>query len=279
MRLSLGAKFTLIVLTILAATMTVNMLYFLNTASEFHEKQFVERGRALGRLIALVSPDAILGFDFLLLNDYTREVSSQPDVVYGVILSAQGQAISSYVNDSDPLIRKSLDAAKLKDIPNLLKKLEGEAGLIQLDFPITHNEVLLGRFLVGISRASLQSEFRQQLIIQLLVLTNAMYQAKATGQGSAIFFNDEMNNQDDVMLVKSILAMAKGLDLKVVAEGVENRDQLRFLTEQGCDFCQGYFLAMPLPEADFRGYLQDPQAGVEPRRPSATRKMHRGSTS
>jgi diguanylate cyclase (GGDEF)-like protein len=171
MRLSLGAKFTLTVLTILAVTMTVNTLYFLNTASGFHEKQLVERGRALGRLISLVSPDAILGFDFLLLNDYTREVSSQPDVVYGVILSAQGQAISSYVNESDPLIRKRLGATNLKDIPNLLKKLDGEADLIKLEFPIIHNEVPLGRFLVGISRQSLQSEFDQQLIVQVLVLT------------------------------------------------------------------------------------------------------------
>ncbi|MDB5810146.1 MAG: hypothetical protein JWN94_2268 [Betaproteobacteria bacterium] len=171
MRLGLGAKFTLTVLTILAGTMAANTLYFLNTATEFHEKQLVERGRALGRLISLISPDAILGFDFLLLNDYTREVSSQRDVVYGVILSPKGDPISSYVNDSDPLIQKRLGPGKQKDISTLLKRLEGESDLIQLVFPISHNDVVLGRFLVGISRESLQSEFRRQLIIQMLVLT------------------------------------------------------------------------------------------------------------
>src|SRR4051812_39080043 len=171
MRLGLGAKFTLTVLTILALTMTANTLYFLNTATEFHEKQLLERGRALGRLISLVSPDAILGFDFLLLNDYTREVSSQQDVVYGVIVSAQGVPISSYINNSDPLIKQRLGGAKSSDIMSLLKQLHGQADLIQLEFPITHNEVQLGRFLVGISRESLQSEFRRQLLIQVLVLT------------------------------------------------------------------------------------------------------------
>src|SRR3954470_11482256 len=123
MRLGLGAKFTLTVLTILAGTMAANTLYFLNTSTEFHEKQLVERGRALGRLISLISPDAILGFDFLLLNDYTREVSSQRDVVYGVIVSPQGQPISSYVNDSDPLINQRLGGAKSSDIMSLLKEL------------------------------------------------------------------------------------------------------------------------------------------------------------
>ena len=170
MRLGLGAKFTLTVLVILAATMAANTLYFLNTSTRFHEQQLVERGRALGRLISLVSPEAILGFDFLLLNDYTREVSSQPDVVYGVIVSPQGAPLSSYVNDSDPLVRKRLEAANSNDISKLLQALDHRAELIQLEFPITHNDVVLGRFLVGISRQSLQSEFRRQLIIQALVL-------------------------------------------------------------------------------------------------------------
>lgn len=171
MRLGLGAKFTLTVLTILAGTMAANTFYFLETSTRFHEEQLVERGRALGRLISLVSPDAILGFDVLLLNDYTREVSTQRDVVYGVIVNPQGAPISSYINHADPLLQKRLGGAKSNDIPKLLQELDGHAELIRLEFPITHNNVQLGRFLLGMSRQSLQSEFRRQLIIQILVWT------------------------------------------------------------------------------------------------------------
>src|SRR5258706_10243598 len=170
MRLGRGAKVTITVLTILAGTMAANALYYLDTSSRFYEEQLVERGRALGRLISLVSPEAILSFDYLLLNDYTREVSSQQDVVYGVIVNPQGRPISSYIKDSDPLIKKHLGETK-SEIPKLLEKLNGQAELIQLEFAIAHNGVVLGRFLVGISRASLQSEFRRQLIVQALVLT------------------------------------------------------------------------------------------------------------
>jgi diguanylate cyclase len=158
------------VLTILAVTMAANTLYFLTTSTRFHEQQLVERGRALGRLISLVSPDAILGFDYLLLNDYTREVSSQRDVVYGVIVNPQGMAISSYINHSDPLVKDRLEVAKSKDIPTLLQQLDGKSELIRLEFPIMHNNAVLGRFLLGLSRQSLQSEFRRQLTIQILVL-------------------------------------------------------------------------------------------------------------
>jgi diguanylate cyclase (GGDEF)-like protein len=169
MRLGLGAKFTLTVLVILAGTMAANTFYSLHRSTRLQEQQLIERGRALGRLISLISPEAILGFDFLLLNDYTREVSSQPDVVYGVIVNAKDEAISSYIDGSYPLIRKRL--AGSSDIVKMLQTLGDQDELINLQFPITHNKVLLGRFLVGISRQSLQDQFRQQLMIQILVVT------------------------------------------------------------------------------------------------------------
>src|SRR5688572_24265230 len=171
MRLSLGAKFILTVLVILTGTMAANTLYFLRTSAAFREQQLVERGRALGRLIALISPEAILGFDFLLLNDYTREVSAQADVVYGLIVSPQNVPISSYINRADPFIQKRLAATGSSDILQILGRTNRQEELINLEFPITHNDVQLGRFLVGISRESLQREFQRQLTIQVLVLT------------------------------------------------------------------------------------------------------------
>ena len=171
MRLGLGAKFTLTVLVILAGTMAANTLYFLHRSTRLQEQQLIERGRALGRLISLVSPEAILGFDYLLLNDYTREVCSQADVVYGVILGQKGLPISSYINASDPLVQQQPADSGPEDILKLVRHLEEQDRLISLAFPITHNDVLLGRFLVGISRESLQNQFREQLLIQVLVVT------------------------------------------------------------------------------------------------------------
>lgn len=170
-RLSLGAKFTIIVSIILVGAMAANALYFLGTASRFHEQQLLERGRALGRLIALISPDAILGFDYLLLNDYTREVSSQPDIVYGVIVNPKGALISSYINESDPLVKLQPGLRTPTEMPDLLKKLSGHEDLIELQFPIVHNKTEIGRFSLGISRQSLKHEFRRHLMIQVLVLT------------------------------------------------------------------------------------------------------------
>jgi EAL domain-containing protein (putative c-di-GMP-specific phosphodiesterase class I) len=71
------------------------------------------------------------------------------------------------------------------------------------------------------------------------------------------------DHADDVSVVKAILAMAKGLDLKVVAEGVETEEQLNFLVKQGCDLAQGYFIAKPLAEETYRSYLES-RAAAQP---------------
>ena len=170
MRLGLGAKFTLTVLLILAGTNAANTLYDLNASLRFHEQQLVERGRALGRLISLVSPEAILSFDFLTLNNYTREVSEQPDIVYSVITSPEGAVLSSYIDTSDPVAKKYLGRTGSRDALKVLQNLDGQDELINLKFPITHDGRLLGHFLVGLSREAVQSEFRRQLTIKMLVL-------------------------------------------------------------------------------------------------------------
>jgi diguanylate cyclase (GGDEF)-like protein len=72
------------------------------------------------------------------------------------------------------------------------------------------------------------------------------------------------HNPDDVSLVKAILAMARGLDLTVVAEGVENHEQLDFLRAKRCDYVQGFLFARPVSEEAYRQYLENRQPGREP---------------
>jgi diguanylate cyclase (GGDEF)-like protein len=65
-----------------------------------------------------------------------------------------------------------------------------------------------------------------------------------------------VSSQADV-LVKVIIQMAKSLDIAVVAEGVETRQQLELLREMGCDYIQGYYFAKPMPKADFMAFIAE----------------------
>lgn len=63
-------------------------------------------------------------------------------------------------------------------------------------------------------------------------------------------------------LVKTIVSMAHGLDLHVVAEGVETAEQAELLSSIGCDFAQGYFYSKPLNQADFEYKLELSRASL-----------------
>ena len=49
------------------------------------------------------------------------------------------------------------------------------------------------------------------------------------------------------MITRTIIQMAKGLGLQVLAEGVETEGQLAFLRDNGCETCQGFFFSRPVP--------------------------------
>ncbi|MDE2481482.1 MAG: EAL domain-containing protein [bacterium] len=59
----------------------------------------------------------------------------------------------------------------------------------------------------------------------------------------------------DETIVKTVVGMAHSLGLEVVAEGVETRDQLTFLTENACDIVQGYAISPPLPAHEFEEFI------------------------
>lgn len=73
------------------------------------------------------------------------------------------------------------------------------------------------------------------------------------------FVTDIMENQQDAKLVKTILAMAKALNLRVVAEGVENHEQAAYLTRAGCDGIQGYLYARPMSIGQLTIFIQNRQ--------------------
>jgi EAL domain-containing protein (putative c-di-GMP-specific phosphodiesterase class I) len=61
----------------------------------------------------------------------------------------------------------------------------------------------------------------------------------------------------DKSIVRAAIDIAHNLNLRVVAEGIENRETLEALVEIGCDSGQGYFMAKPMPEEEFTRWLTD----------------------
>ncbi|MFA5577657.1 MAG: EAL domain-containing protein, partial [Tissierellaceae bacterium] len=67
------------------------------------------------------------------------------------------------------------------------------------------------------------------------------------------FIRNMKRDSEDEIMVRTIVDLAHNLGLKVVAEGVETREQLDILRDMACDFAQGYYISRPLNPEDFEG--------------------------
>lgn len=76
------------------------------------------------------------------------------------------------------------------------------------------------------------------------------------------FVRTMLENPNDLEIIKAIIGLGKILDLRIVAEGVENDGQLQALRTLGCDQVQGYFLGRPMPLAEAEGLLSAGTAGT-----------------
>jgi diguanylate cyclase len=71
------------------------------------------------------------------------------------------------------------------------------------------------------------------------------------------FVSQVTENEHDAAIATAVIAMAKSLKLKVIAEGVETEEQLAFLRQQGCYLIQGFLYSRPVPIAEIQKLLGD----------------------
>ncbi len=64
-------------------------------------------------------------------------------------------------------------------------------------------------------------------------------------------------NTENGEIVRTVIALAKALNLKVVAEGIESIHQFHQLRILGCEYGQGYLFSKPLPVGDIERLLED----------------------
>jgi EAL domain-containing protein (putative c-di-GMP-specific phosphodiesterase class I) len=65
-----------------------------------------------------------------------------------------------------------------------------------------------------------------------------------------------LKNKETENIVNAIISLAKSLNLKTIAEGVETREQLNMLVAKDCDVIQGYYFSKPVPADEFTKLLQ-----------------------
>jgi|GEM_PF-3200305 len=70
------------------------------------------------------------------------------------------------------------------------------------------------------------------------------------------FIREAVSNLEDQEIIRTIISMARNLSMEPLAEGVESQEQRDFLSSQGCEMMQGYFIGAPMAEAEFEHLLR-----------------------
>ena len=70
------------------------------------------------------------------------------------------------------------------------------------------------------------------------------------------FVRDMTHNYDDAEIAHAIINLGHTLGLEIVSEGVETKEQLELLKQQGCDIIQGYYISKPIPASDIPDFLR-----------------------
>ncbi|MFC7288293.1 putative bifunctional diguanylate cyclase/phosphodiesterase [Herminiimonas glaciei] len=78
------------------------------------------------------------------------------------------------------------------------------------------------------------------------------------------FVRDMLFDSNDVAIVRTVVELARGMGLHVIAEGVETQEQRQFLAELGCLSFQGYLLSRPVPNAEFEVVVLAHNAALKP---------------
>ena len=71
------------------------------------------------------------------------------------------------------------------------------------------------------------------------------------------FVDDVTTNPNDAAIALSVISLAHNLNMRVIAEGVETREQVAFLTARGCDEMQGYYFSRPIGAEAFTALLRE----------------------
>ena len=168
----LSHKFIFMVAIVLFLTM--GFAHYLNHQGQVKNfrAQLEIRGKSLGNFTALTISDAVLGQDYLLMNRYMQEISNQPDLVYGVILSAKGDNLTSYLNHDNSIVSSSYD----EDFMTTLKDIDSHPDVFTMRFPIGEDKEI-GSIILGLTTKNidqLSQHSLHQKIIEIYSLLHSL---------------------------------------------------------------------------------------------------------
>lgn len=168
-----------------------------------------------------------------------------------------------------------------KNLPNIVKKILQDTGLPAeyLELELTENVILsnyqtmhiitqLKELGVRIAVDDFGTGYSSLSYLQKIPLDRLKIDSS--------FIQHIQASSNDEVIIRAVIAMAKNLNLEVVAEGVETQEQVNFLKRHQCEDVQGFFYSKPLTVPEIEAYFRNPPHAEKAR--AKTTKRNKQST-
>ncbi|MFK5891987.1 MAG: response regulator [Pseudomonadota bacterium] len=183
---SLSTKLLLMLATILVSSLISAVIFFNYFKHQEIQNVLHEKGKLLGHFVAKITPESILTYDFITLNDNIYEISHQQDFIYAVItlkednpltnntneafISANKEvAATSYLNYDKPEISSAASFLGSKELMPIVRYLQTQESIFHMEFPVIHEGQQLGTVLIGISAQRLWDKLAKESLWITLV--------------------------------------------------------------------------------------------------------------
>lgn len=170
-RNSLVGKF--VTLTVVVVFVLMGLSAYINYQSQRQEllSGIETRTEMLANFVVSIAPEALLSYDFDALDNYMEEINKGEDIVYAVILSSEGDALTSFLEKRNSYVSAELQNLKIMDIKKIVQNIKTDESIIHRSFPIFFQKNMLGHFQIGVDKKQTEQALQKKLINQIIVAT------------------------------------------------------------------------------------------------------------
>lgn len=167
-RTSLAVKFVVLIAGLTAVTLGATAWYSYVSYRDSQISHLQSKAELLARFVASISPDRIFSYDFLTLHSYVRELSNHRDLVYALILDANGNPMTSHLDQDNPLVQKTINEIGSKLPAKVAARIDTLPWIHSVTAPIYFNNRQIGTVKIGATRQHIETELQHILVFNIL---------------------------------------------------------------------------------------------------------------
>jgi len=157
----------MLIVVVLVITLGIKGVYSYHTEVEQLETRLQYKGESLAQFLASISPQPILSYDLITLDDYVEEITRDEDVIYALIENTSGQTFSISLDLSSAAVAR---LAKLKPGNNgTVDALRHLPNVLHVSHPVKVGRQTVGTVFVGLTREHIVVLARQLLVQEMMI--------------------------------------------------------------------------------------------------------------